>query len=608
MSRNRRCWAQYRYRPASPPGRTSTKVKVHALLSSGNSMEKGNPNSSATVDSELARLDREESQKSILRKAIDFATEPYHHQAAARDKLLEASHGGGNASEALKQSLAARQAESDAYHITSSAAKTLGIFTPGKLGFAVTGTAFALDEIRPGNGHEFVDGTLGVAKGIGMRTILGRSAGAGDSVAVMSLKYGIGGRLIDSGLTRGNYVDADGNLTFDSFGKGLITVGKNTANPVALTTDLATAGLTMGLVKGAPNFFAGNTFRSMTTMGFANGWAGGMSQELQSEFQSGEFNATRLAAYPLAFGLANSLAAAPGNQRRFANNHAMENAASIREREYKLVAIDAADVSQIFKGGKSGAEVSIKPVEKFLKQGDAETINVRRESVPTDWISAAGNMFRGKGAVGPAGEQLRFISRRGGDPNAPWEMTIDRGSKTFSELVHSNSSYYQGKDVLQVLKNFQEPLRGFLGSGSESGAFRTTNGAVLKTASSLGAESIRDWGTVPHDAKLMFGQLHLNDVSGFNGRERNVSLGLQEVLKTPVTEAQAAALRDQMSKDGVSFHDYNKHLMGDQVSWAVDQVGINAQGKTVMLDYGARYAYKHVEPTPPIPPKQPGEQ
>lgn len=568
-------------------------------------MGNGKFDSGASVASELARLEKEDSDKSILRKAIDFATEPYHHQAAARDKLQEAASGAGNAEEAVKLSQAARQAESDAYHMASSAAKTLGIFTPGKLGFAVTGTAFALDEIRPGNGHEFLDGSLGVAKGIGMRTVLGRSAGAGDSVAMMSLKYGIGGRFIDSGLTRKNYVDETGNLTMDSFGNGLVTIAKNTANPVALTTDLATAGLTMGLVKGAPNLFAGNTFRSMTTMGFANGWANGMSQELQSQIQTGDFSGSRLAAYPLAFGLANSIAAAPGNQRRFTQNHAWENAAIIRDREYKLVSIDAADVRQILKGGSRGADVSIKPLGEFLKAGEVETINVRRESVPTDWIAATTNLFKGKSAVGPAGEQIRFISRKGGDPAAPWEMTIDRGSKTFAELVRSNSGYYQGKDVLPFLRNFQEPLRGFLGSGSESGAFRTANGAVLKTASSLGPEGTRDWGLVPHDAKLMFGQLHLNDVSGFNGRERNHSLGLQEVLKTPVTEAQAAALRNQMSEDGVSFHDYNKTLMGDQVSWAVDQVGINALGKTVMLDYGARYAYKHYEQTPA---KQTGEK
>lgn len=552
-------------------------------------MANGN-DSGATASSELARLDKENSERSILRKAIDYVTEPYHHEAEARQKLQEAVYGGGDAAAAIKASRDASQAELDAYSISSSAIKTLGTFTRGKFGFVATGAAYALDEIRPGNGHEWMDGTLGLAKGIGMRQVLGRVAGAGDSVPMMSLKFGVSSRFVDSALTRKNYVDGQDNLTLASFGNGLITTGKNTLNPVAVSADLATAGLTMGLVKVAPNQLAGNTFRSMTTMSFANGWANGLAQEAQAEIQTGNFSPARLAAYPLAFGLANSLAAAPGNQRRYTDNHAWENASTIRNREYKLVAIDAGDVSQIFRNGKKGADVTIKPVGELLKQGDAERVVVRRESVPTDWISAAANLVRLKSPVGPSGEQLRFISRKGGDPNAPWEMTIDRGSRTFGELAKSTSSYYQGKEVAPYLKNFQEPMRGFLGSGSESGAFRTTNGAVLKTASSHGSERFADWGMLPHDAKLMFGQLKLNDVPRF-GRESTHSLGLQEVLKTPVKESQAAALREQMSKDKVSFQDYNFHLMGEQVSWAVDQVGINALGKTVMLDYGARHAF-----------------
>ncbi len=43
---------------------------------------------------ELARLDKEISERSILRKAIDYVTEPYHQETAARQKLLEAAVGG----------------------------------------------------------------------------------------------------------------------------------------------------------------------------------------------------------------------------------------------------------------------------------------------------------------------------------------------------------------------------------------------------------------------------------------------------------------------------------------------------------------------------------
>ncbi len=83
----------------------------------------------------------------------------------------------------------------------------------------------------------------------------------------------------------------------------------------------------------------------------------------------------------------------------------------------------------------------------------------------------------------------------------------------------------------------------------------------------------------------MFSPLRLNVLKGYG---EGHSILVQEPLRTPVKETQAAALREQMEKDGVYFWDYNYRLMGDQVSNAVDQVGINALGKPVILDYGAR--------------------
>jgi hypothetical protein len=541
-------------------------------------------NSGATVQSELERLDREAANKSLLRKAIDFATEPYHQESAARQKLLEAANGGGNATEAVKASQRAAQAESDAYIIGSGAIKTAGLFVKGKFGFATTAAAYMLDEVRPNNNHVAMDATLGLAKGIGMRTVLSKVAGGQQAPAMMALQFGTASRFVDSALTRQNYVDAGDNLTLSSFGNGLLKVGATTFNPVALGSDVATAGFAHGLTKMAPTFFAGNTFRSMTTMTFANGWANGMAQEGHAQFQKGQFDAGRLAAFPLASALATSLSAAPGNQRRYVDNYGLENAATIRNREFKLVAIDASDVRNIARGGKNGAEVSIKPIAEGLARGDAETIQVRRQNVPTDWISSISGVF-GKGKIGPAGEQLRFVSREGGDPKAPWEMTINSGTKTISELIKSNSDYYQGQTLAPFVRDLHEPLRAFLGSGSESGAFRMANGGVLKTASSTSSDKISNWGKLPGDAQAMFSPLRLNVLKGYG---EGHSILVQEPLRTPVKEFQAAALREQMQKDGIHFWDYNYRLMGDQVSNAVDQVGINALGKPVILDYGAR--------------------
>ncbi len=148
-----------------------------------------------------------------------------------------------------------------------------------------------LDEVRPNNNHVAMDATLGLAKGIGMRTVLSKVAGGQQAPAMMALQFGTASRFVDSALTRQNYVDAGDNLTLSSFGNGLLKVGATTFNPVALGSDVATAGFAHGLTKMAPTFFAGNTFRSMTTMTFANGWANGMAQEGHAQFQKGQFDA-----------------------------------------------------------------------------------------------------------------------------------------------------------------------------------------------------------------------------------------------------------------------------------------------------------------------------
>jgi hypothetical protein len=166
-------------------------------------------------------------------------------------------------------------------------------------------------------------------------------------------------------------------------------------------------------------------------------------------------------------------------------------------------------------------------------------------------------------------------------------MAIDKGANSLLQVMQKNSGYHHGKDVAPYLKDFKEPVRAFLGSGSESGAFMLSSGAVLKVSSSLTGRDFSNWGKLPHDAKALFDAVQVNNQIRPRGSSV-IALSLQEPLRTPVTEKQAAALREQMTKDGVIFHDYNYRLMGDQVSWATEQVGIDARGKAVMLDYGAR--------------------
>ncbi len=554
-------------------------------------------NAGAALKAELADISRAEAERSLLRIAVDAVTEPYHHQAAAKKNLetavlhLTANPGQSLqnielARKAIIETDAARQNELDAYKITSGAAKTLGSFSRGKFGLLVAGSIYALDQAKP-DSHMLTDAAWGFAKGAAMRETVSRIATSGTGPAMMSLRLGVAGRIVDTSLTRTTYLDEKGDLTGGSFGSGLLKSARGAVDPIALGSDVASAGLAHGMFKLAPQQLAGNTFKAMTTMSFTRGFAQGLADEGQSQYHKGKLELSRLALYPIASALSTSIAAAPGNQRLYARNYSLENAATIREREYKLVALAPEDVKAIARGGNKAIETRVRIVGEAMVKGEPEKLSINRANVPVDWISAAANAFR-RNSKG-AGDEIRFISRPNGDANAPWQLTVDKGATTIAQIIARNPGYHQGKDVAPHLKEFQEPVKGFLGSGSESGAFKLSNGAVLKLASSFDAKKLSDWGKLPHDAKVMFGPTVINNLTPASFRHGTAhSLLLQEPLKTPVKEVQAAALRTQMAKDGVSFHDYNYRIMGDQVSWAVDQVGINAHGKTVMLDYGAR--------------------
>lgn len=560
------------------------------------------------LEAELAEVQLQESRRSFLRIAIDAVTEPYHQQAAAKQNLEQAVQqikGAGFSSfpassssprsieiarQAAEKIEIARQKELDAYNITSGAVKTLGAFARGKFGFFVAGATYALDEVSR-HDSMFTDAALGLAKGLTLRGIIGKLGASNQaSPALMSLELGISSRVVDPLLTRANYLNQDGQVTSESIGRGLLRTGTNAIDPIALASDLASAGLTHGLVKLAPQQLAGNTFKAMTTMSFTRGYADGLTTEAQSQYHKGELSLNRLAVYPIATALSTSLAAAPGNQRLYAHNYALENAAAIREREFKLVSIDPGDVKSITSSGGKVSTYSIKPMAEGFVAGETEKLSIVRAKAPTDWLSAAANVFH-RSTPKTTEREIRFVSRAAGDEHAPWQMVIDKGANSLLQVMQKNSGYYHGKDVAPYLKNFKEPVRAFLGSGSESGAFMLSSGAVLKVSNSLTGRDFSDWGKLPHDAKALFGAVHIN--SQDRPRASSViALSLQEPLRTPVTEKQAAALREQMMKDGVIFHDYNYRLMGDQVSWATDQVGIDARGKAVMLDYGARRSLK----------------
>ena len=566
------------------------------------------------VQAEIERVKEQDDKQSLLRLVVDALSEPYHHRSRAVKDLQQVSrdlNGTALSANSLKVgsdearavvekavvaiagSRRAQQDETDAYKIGSGAVKTLGSFAAGKFGMAVAGLTYCLDDLRA-NDLRFADGVGGAGKGLVMTAMVQNLIKGSPGPAAMILEMGVGSRAVEAALTNRNYLDKDNNYTVGALGDNLVNITTSALNPIALASDLATAGLTHGLIKVAPAALSANRFRSLTTTSFARGMATGLSDEGSSQYQQGELSLPRLVAYPLANGLTTALAAAPGNQSHYARGWALENGKSIRELDYRLVAIADADVAQI--AAKSGRPVqtTVRPVGDELKQGAPETLSISKARVPVDWLAQAGNWLARASLPGdkkvPGNEGgLRLISRPRSD-DGPWQIVTSKSGKTVAELLRSNDKFKPAQDLAPFLKDIKEPVLTTLGHGAQSSAFQLANGGVLKVSRLLSRERASDWGKLPYDARQMFGPLFFDERPIDVGDKFKASaLTIQEPLFTPVSQKMAAALQKAMKRKGVVFHDFDTRIAGEQVSWAVDQVGINAHGKPVMMDYGARY-------------------
>src|SRR6185437_12771552 len=106
----------------------------------------------AALQDEIYKTQDAQKSRSLLRWAIDGITSPYHHSSEAfanLEQLANRLNAGGDKdlaaaettqiNKAIAANRAAKQKEQDAYGIASGVVKTVGMFTPGRLGFLVAG-------------------------------------------------------------------------------------------------------------------------------------------------------------------------------------------------------------------------------------------------------------------------------------------------------------------------------------------------------------------------------------------------------------------------------------------------------------------------------------
>jgi hypothetical protein len=195
-------------------------------------------------------------------------------------------------------------------------AKTMGLFMKGSKGVALTALSFGLDQVCAGDTTmgQGTDLVLGVGKGLLTRKVLGAAGSWKMGIAGEAMTLGVGSRIVDQALTRGNYFDASGQF---SLSQALGTIDRVALDRTALASDVATFAGAKLFFGAASRFSNGALERSpfLTTMltGTTFGASSGAASEIIRQHQIGQsLDLGKILRCAAIQGLVDSVAATPG--------------------------------------------------------------------------------------------------------------------------------------------------------------------------------------------------------------------------------------------------------------------------------------------------------
>ncbi|MBX9948942.1 MAG: PGDYG domain-containing protein [Candidatus Obscuribacterales bacterium] len=280
------------------------------------------------MQSEIQQHQYADSKRSYLGKAFDWV---YSSDEKSFKQLEEIEHrvqyhvknGEVEALEKMRDEINQAVAkdknalkwQSDISQLGGAGLKIGSLFFGGKIGYIASAGFFAADEAKPGDkiGAQAVDLTLGATKGVAFKFMLDKTMGTDMNIALKGGAMSIGGRALDTALTRENYYDQKEQ------GYSLWTGVKNTAaevaNPEHLAIDAAVMGTAYlgGWAIGAAAPKLMTPFAQKIETSAISGAARGAISELTAARLSGEqVNWGRVGAKSLATSIVYGFAAAPG--------------------------------------------------------------------------------------------------------------------------------------------------------------------------------------------------------------------------------------------------------------------------------------------------------
>lgn len=256
---------------------------------------------------EIAKHQEEEKSRSYLSSVIVTLTEQFHgnkraleHLDGLRYRAMYASLSKDSQAqesvrkdinEAIKQDKDARQSAHAWSSHTSGFIKSLGLFYPGKAGYAVSALASAADSARPEDSatRQSLDAVTGAVKGGALKFSFDKIGQSQMNLALKAGTLSLANRFAEVGLSSHTYFDKNTGK-FDP-GQGVMRTFNSMTDYHQLGNDLLTFGgayLAIRRFGITPDLAKTNPVLAQTLTGAGFGFSGGFFSDLQMQKKLGD--------------------------------------------------------------------------------------------------------------------------------------------------------------------------------------------------------------------------------------------------------------------------------------------------------------------------------
>lgn len=249
----------------------------------------------AEMQAEINAHKKQKGDESYLGKAFDFLYRSDDRSLArleemnnsAKDALKRGDVAAvekmsGDIDKQVKEDIRARGLQGDINFYGSTGLKVGAIMVGGPVGWAATGALYMADEAKPKDSvkDQAIEAGFGLAKGLAFKGLVGGVLGSEMNLGFKGASMSLGGRSIETLMSRGNYYDEKGQFAPVS---GLERAAATNFSPTNLAIDAAAMGVGFGIGYGVSKAFGPVLERSAFWTRIATSGVSGLSSGAVAE-------------------------------------------------------------------------------------------------------------------------------------------------------------------------------------------------------------------------------------------------------------------------------------------------------------------------------------